>query len=165
MSVGHILAEVIRAVQDFGERALIDTPNRASVARYLAQSADELIVIDAAAIRNILPLRPFLRLATSVDRQIFFHSISRTILDIHNTKEQCIMSCSFFLLNEAPAVARRASDAVGVIPCARCLTIRPRPPRSVVEEAVPCTLVHMELIVLGGVFERLKPASMPTPII
>lgn len=51
-------AEVIRTVQDFGVRALIATPNPARVARELTQLADGLIVIDAAAVRNMLPLRP-----------------------------------------------------------------------------------------------------------
>lgn len=52
------LAEVVRAVQDFGAKALIATPNRASVAKELAQLADELIVIDTDDIRKMLPLRP-----------------------------------------------------------------------------------------------------------
>ena len=51
-------AEVIRTVQDFGVRALIATPNPATVARDLTQLADGLIVIDADAVRNMLPLRP-----------------------------------------------------------------------------------------------------------
>ena len=52
------LAEVVRAVQDFGAKALIATPNRASVAKELAQLADELITIETDDIRKMLPLRP-----------------------------------------------------------------------------------------------------------
>ena len=52
------LAEVVRAVQDFGIRVLVASPNRASVAQELAQLADVIIDISEESVRNMLPFRP-----------------------------------------------------------------------------------------------------------
>jgi uncharacterized LabA/DUF88 family protein len=47
------LAEVVRAVQDFGVRVLIASPNCASIAQELAQLADHIIGISAESILQI----------------------------------------------------------------------------------------------------------------
>ena len=52
------LAEVVRTVQDFGIRVLVATPNRASIAKELAQLADAIIDMGVTAIEEILPIRP-----------------------------------------------------------------------------------------------------------
>ena len=52
------LAEAVRAAQDFGTRVLVATPNRQSVAREVAQLADDVIDISANDIQAMLPLRP-----------------------------------------------------------------------------------------------------------
>lgn len=52
------LAEAVRASQDFGARVLVATPIRSSVARELAQLADELIHLPEAVLRQMLTLRP-----------------------------------------------------------------------------------------------------------
>jgi uncharacterized LabA/DUF88 family protein len=51
------VAEAVRAAQDFGKRVVIATPSRRSVARELAQLADEIIDLDEAAIRSMLKIR------------------------------------------------------------------------------------------------------------
>ena len=51
-------AEVVRAVQDFGVRVFIATPNRASVAREVAQLADGIIDIGDEQVRSMLQPRP-----------------------------------------------------------------------------------------------------------
>ena len=52
------LAEVVRAVQDFGIRVLVASPNRESVARELAQLADGMLDISVEYLQDMLPLRP-----------------------------------------------------------------------------------------------------------
>ncbi len=52
------LAEAIRAVQDFGSRVLVATPYRASVAREVAQLADDVIDLYESDIRQMLTPRP-----------------------------------------------------------------------------------------------------------
>jgi uncharacterized LabA/DUF88 family protein len=51
------LAEAVRATQDFGRRVVVATPSRRSVARELAQLADEIIDLDAADVRAMLSPR------------------------------------------------------------------------------------------------------------
>ena len=51
-------AEVVRTVQDFGVGVFVATPNRASVARELAQLADGIIDISATDIQQMLHIRP-----------------------------------------------------------------------------------------------------------
>ena len=51
-------AEVVRTVQDFGVRVFVATPNRASVAREVAQLADGIIVIGKVDIEKMLHIRP-----------------------------------------------------------------------------------------------------------
>ena len=51
------LAEAVRTAQDFGLRVLIATPNRDSIARELAQLADDLIDISHDKIKEMLPSR------------------------------------------------------------------------------------------------------------
>ena len=64
------LAEAVRAAQDFGAQVFVATPNRASVARELAQLADDVIHIpetvprpsDAGgSVRQMLTVRPRVR--------------------------------------------------------------------------------------------------------
>ncbi len=50
-------AEVVRAVQDFGVRVFIGTPNRSSVAREVAQLADGIIDIQDEQMRMMLQQR------------------------------------------------------------------------------------------------------------
>lgn len=52
------LAEAVRTAQDFGVRVVVATPVRASVAREVAQLADEVIDISADEVRAMLLLRP-----------------------------------------------------------------------------------------------------------
>lgn len=52
------LAEAVRAAQDFGVRVLVATPNRPSVARQLAQLADDVIDISDDDLKVILQRRP-----------------------------------------------------------------------------------------------------------
>jgi len=52
------LAEAVRAAQDFGVRVLVATPSRPSVARQVAQLADEVIDISPEDLRAMLPRRP-----------------------------------------------------------------------------------------------------------
>ena len=52
------LAEAVRAAQDFGAQVLVATPNRASVARELAQLADDVIHIPETVVRQMLTFRP-----------------------------------------------------------------------------------------------------------
>ncbi|MCY4028477.1 MAG: NYN domain-containing protein [Acidobacteria bacterium] len=52
------LAEAVRASQDFGARVLAATPNRASLARELAQLADEVIHMPETDMRRMLTPRP-----------------------------------------------------------------------------------------------------------
>ena len=51
------LAEAVRAAQDFGRRVIVATPSRRSVARELAQLADEIIDLDEAAMRTMVTVR------------------------------------------------------------------------------------------------------------
>ena len=51
------LAEAVRATQDFGRRVVVATPSRKSVARELAQLADDIIDLDQATVRSMLSLR------------------------------------------------------------------------------------------------------------
>lgn len=51
------LAEAVRAAQDFGQRVVVATPSRRSVARELAQLADEVVDLDEAVVRAMLKLR------------------------------------------------------------------------------------------------------------
>ena len=52
------LAQAVRTSQDFGIRVLVATPKRASVAREVAQLADEVIDIAEADISRMLTPRP-----------------------------------------------------------------------------------------------------------
>ena len=52
------LAEVVRALQDFGPRVLVVKPHRTSVARDLAQVADDIIDISENEVRQMLTPRP-----------------------------------------------------------------------------------------------------------
>jgi uncharacterized LabA/DUF88 family protein len=52
------LVEAVRLAQDAGARVVIATPNRMSVAQELAQVADEVVVIDQAALQGMLVGRP-----------------------------------------------------------------------------------------------------------
>jgi len=52
------LADAIRAVQDFGCRVLVATPYRPSVAREVAQLADDMIDLRESDIRQMLTPRP-----------------------------------------------------------------------------------------------------------
>ena len=52
------LAEAVRAAQDFGVRVLVATPNRESLAREVAQIADDIIEIDTGYLGRMLPVRP-----------------------------------------------------------------------------------------------------------
>ena len=52
------LAEVVRAVQDFGIRVLVASPNQESVARELAQLADGMLDISVESLQDMLPFRP-----------------------------------------------------------------------------------------------------------
>ncbi len=52
------IAEAIRTAQDFGMRVLVATPHRSSVAREVAQLADQLIDIRESDIRQMLTPRP-----------------------------------------------------------------------------------------------------------
>jgi uncharacterized LabA/DUF88 family protein len=47
----------VRATQDFGRRVVVATPSRRSVARELAQLADQVIDLDSADIRAMLSPR------------------------------------------------------------------------------------------------------------
>ncbi len=51
------LAEVVRAVQDFGVRVLVAIPNRASLSRELAQLADDIEEIDLKRLGEMLSVR------------------------------------------------------------------------------------------------------------
>jgi uncharacterized LabA/DUF88 family protein len=52
------LVEAVRLAQDAGARVVIATPNRMSVAQELAQVADEVVVIDQAALQSMVVGRP-----------------------------------------------------------------------------------------------------------
>lgn len=51
------LAEAVRATQDFGRRVVVATPARRSVARELAQLADDVIDLDPSVVRAMLSPR------------------------------------------------------------------------------------------------------------
>ena len=51
------LAEAVRAAQDFGVRVIVATPRRSSVARELAQLADEIVEISADKLEGMLQQR------------------------------------------------------------------------------------------------------------
>ena len=52
------LAEAVRAAQDFGVRVVVATPNRASVAREVAQLADDVVDISPDKLAVMLRPRP-----------------------------------------------------------------------------------------------------------
>ena len=52
------LAEVVRAVQDYGIRVQVATPNKKSVAREVLQIADGVLEIPAEELTRMLPDRP-----------------------------------------------------------------------------------------------------------
>ena len=51
------VAEAVRAAQDFGQRVVVATPSRRSLARELAQLADEVVDLDEATVRAMLKFR------------------------------------------------------------------------------------------------------------
>ena len=51
------LAEAVRAAQDFGQRVVVATPLRQSLARELEQLADEVLDLDEAVVRAMLKFR------------------------------------------------------------------------------------------------------------
>lgn len=52
------LAEAVRTAQDFGIRVLVATPRRESVAKEVAQLADDIVEIDTGDLQRMLPARP-----------------------------------------------------------------------------------------------------------